>query len=72
MDVASRFPGVLKRRYLDYRKKWGLDLNRPGFQSLRKFIVEELSVMASDYAQAFLKTDKKKSHDSGLDGSVGI
>ena len=60
MDVASRFPSVFKRRYLDYRKKWGLDLNRSGFQSLCKFIVQELSVMASDYAQAFFKTDKKE------------
>ena len=45
VDVANRLPGVLKRRYLDYLKKSGLDLNRPGFESLRKFVVEELSTM---------------------------
>ena len=60
-------PGVLKRRYLDYLKKSGLYFNRPGFESLRKFIVEELSIMTSDYAQTFLKSDdKEKSHESGV------
>ena len=43
---------MFKRRYLDYLKKSGLDLNRSGFESLRKFIVDEL--MTSDYAQTFL------------------
>ena len=27
LDVANRLPGVLKRRYLDYLKQVGLDLN---------------------------------------------
>ena len=43
----------LNGRYLDYLKKSGLDLNRPGFESLPKFVVEKLSKMTSDYAQAF-------------------
>ena len=64
LDVANRFPGVLKRRYLDYLKQIGLDLNRPGFDSLRKFIVNELSIMMSEYAQTFFKSnDKEKSRD---------
>ena len=45
MDVADCLPGVLKRWYLGYLKKSGLDMNHPGFQSLHKFIIEELSVM---------------------------
>ena len=40
MDVANRLPGVLKRPYLDYLKKSGLDLNSPGFESLRQFVVK--------------------------------
>ena len=64
MDVANRLPGVLKRRYLDYLKKSGLHSNCPGFESLRKFLVEELSPMTSDYAQIFFKSDNKKSHVS--------
>ena len=53
MDVAGRLSCVLKRRYLDYLKKLGLDLNRTWLESLRNFIVQDLSVMISDYAQAF-------------------
>ena len=53
MDVANRLPGVLKRWYLDCLKKSGLDLNWPGFESLRKFVGEELSITTSDYAQTF-------------------
>ena len=64
MDVTNRLPGVLKRRYLDYLKKSGLHLNCPGFKSLRKFLVEELSIMTSDYAQIFFKSDNKKSRVS--------
>ena len=51
---------MLKRRYLDYFKKSGLDLNRPGFGSLRKFVVEELSIMTSDYAETFFESDDKE------------
>ena len=65
LDVANRLPGVLKRRYLDYFARLGVNLNRPGFDSLRKFIVHELNVMSSDYAQTFFKSDdKEKLRDS--------
>ena len=36
-----------------------LDLNHPGFDSLREFITHELSVMTSHYAQTFFKNDEK-------------
>ena len=72
LDVANRLLGVLKRRYLDYLKKVGLDLNRPGFNSLRKFIVNELSIMTSEYAQTFFKSnDKEKSRDP-VPGSLRV
>ena len=48
LEVANRLPSVLKRRYLDYLKISGLDLNSSEFESLRKFVVEELSIMTSD------------------------
>ena len=60
LDTANRLPGVLKRRYLDYLAKMGLNLNQPGFDSLRNFIVHELEVMTSDYAQTFFKSDEKE------------
>ena len=44
LNAASRFPSLLKRRYLDYLAKMGLDLNHLGFDSLREFIAHELSV----------------------------
>ena len=66
LDVANRLPGVLKRRYLDCLDQSGLNLDRPGFESLRSFVLQELNVMMSDYAQTFFKTDEKeKSRDSG-------
>ena len=70
--VANRLPGVPKLRYLDYLKKLSLDLNRPGFEPLRKFVVEELSIMTLDYAQPFFKSDdKEKLRESGIGhGSV--
>ena len=37
----------------------GLNLNQPGFESLHDFIVHELEVMTSDYAQTFFKSDEK-------------
>ena len=58
-DVANRLTGTLKRRYLDYLTQKRLDLNRPSFESLRKFVVHELSVMTSDYAQTFFNADEK-------------
>ena len=67
LDVANRLPGVLKRWYLDYLDQKGLNLNRPGFESLRNFVLQELNAMTSDYAQTFFKTDEKgKSRDSGV------
>ena len=68
LDVASRLPGVLKRRYLDYLARMKLSLNRPGFDSLRNFIVHELSVMTSDYAQTFFKHDEKDTSKSSENG----
>ena len=66
LDVANRLPGTLKRRYLDYLARWNLDLNHPGFDSLREFILHELSVMSSDYAQTFFRSEEKdKPRDSG-------
>ena len=66
LDVANRLPGVLKRRYLDCLEQRGLNLNRPGFESLGKFVQRELNVMTSEYVQTFFKTDEKKmSRDSG-------
>ena len=56
MNVANRLPCVLKRRYLDYLKISGLDLNRPGYEFLRNFVIEELSTMTSDYAQTFFNS----------------
>ena len=51
LDVANRLPGVLKRRYLDCLNHLGLDLNKPGFDSLRNFVGHELKIMTSEYAQ---------------------
>ena len=59
LDSANRLPGVLKQRYLDYLNKEGFSLNQPGFESLREFVVYELNVMTSDYAQSFFKSDEK-------------
>ena len=60
LDVANCLPGVLKRRYLDCLEQRGLNVNRPGFESLRKFVLRELNVMTSDYAQTFFKADETK------------
>ena len=59
LDVANRLPGTLKRRYLDYLSRLNLDLNRPSFESLREFIQHELSVVSSDYARTFFRSDGK-------------
>ena len=59
LDVANRLPGVLKRRYLDYLNHLGLDLNKPGFDSLRDFVGHELKIMTSEYAQTFFKQNEK-------------
>ena len=60
LDVANRLQGVLKRRYLDYLSQRGLSLNKPGFESFRRFVVHELRVMTSDYAQTFFKSEDKE------------
>ena len=64
LDTANRLPSVLKRRYLDFLDKNGISLNQPSFESLRKFVVHEINVTTSDYAQAFFKLeDKEKSRE---------
>ena len=70
LDVANRLPVLLKRRYLDYLTKIGSDLNRPKFDTLRKFVVVELSVSTSDYAQTFYRSaEKDKCQKGGERGS---
>ena len=69
LDVANRLPGNLKRCYIDYLDRRS-NLDQPGFEgfeALRNFVVHEINVMTSDYAQALFKTneDKVKSRDSG-------
>ena len=64
LDTANRLPSALKRRYLDFLDKNGISLNQPSFESLRKFVVHEINVTTSDYAQAFFKSeDKEKSRE---------
>ena len=54
-------------------KKLSFDLNCPGFKSLRKFVVEEPSIMTSDYAQTFFKSNDKKLRESRIGhGSVRL
>ena len=55
----------MKRRYLDFLDKNGISLNQPSFESLREFVVHEINVTTSNYAQAFFKSeDKEKSRES--------
>ena len=63
LDTAARLPNTSKRRYLDFLDKRGLNLSRPGFESLRSFVIHEIDMMTSDYAQAFLKDEKDSSHE---------
>ena len=44
IDTASRLPNLLKRRYLDYLDKKGLNMSRPGFDSLRDFVAHEIDM----------------------------
>ena len=60
IDTASRLPNLLKRRYLDYLNKKGLNMSRPGFDSLQDFVAHEIDMMPSEYAQAFFKSNKKE------------
>ena len=63
LDTAARLPNTLKRQYLDFLDKKGLNLSRPGFESLRSFVVHEIDMMMSDYAQAFFKDEKDSSRE---------
>ena len=66
LDTTGRLPIILKRRYLDNLDELGLDTGQPGFESQRKFIVHEIAMMVSEYAQAFFKQDEKEGpRDSG-------
>ena len=40
LDVANCLPGVLKHKYLNSLEHKDLNLNRPGFESLRKFVLQ--------------------------------
>ena len=57
LDTANHLSSALKRRYLDFLDKNGISLNQPSFESLRKFVVHEINVTTSDYAQAFFKSE---------------
>ena len=59
LDTASRLPNILKRWCLDYLDKRHLNLSEPGFDSLREFVIHEISMMTAEYAQAFFKQDEK-------------
>ena len=72
LDVANRLPGVLKRRYLDYLNHLGLDLNKPGFDSLRNFAGHELKIMTSEYAQRFFKENEKSGEFSNSRNTVHV
>ena len=72
IDTANRLPSLLKRRYLDYLNKRNLNLNSPGFDSLRDFVVHELNTMTSDYAQAFFKSDEKDGSRESTGGTKNV
>ena len=72
LDTANRLPGVLKRRYLDYLDKKNINLNQPGFESLREFVVHELNLMTSDYAQSFFKSDDKDRASGPSNGHTAL
>ena len=66
---SGKFPVQKSRKG---NPSWNLDLNHPGFVTLRKFILHEFSVMSFDYAQTFFRSEEKdKSCDSG-DGRVSV
>ena len=65
LDTANR---LLKRRYLDYLDEKSINLNQPGCESLREFVVHELNLMTSDYAQSFLKSDDKDRASGSCNG----
>ena len=53
LDTANRPHNLLKRRYIDYLHRKSLDLNSPSFDSLQEFVVQEIKMSTSDYAQTF-------------------
>ena len=57
LDTAGRLPIILKRRYFSHLDKLGLDMSQPRFESLRKFIVQKITMMACEYGPAFFKQD---------------
>ena len=71
LDTANRLPVLLKQRYIDYLDKKGLNSSHPGFDSLRDFVVHEIKLMTSDYAQAFFKTDSKDKEGQSSSRSKG-
>ena len=72
LDTANRLHGVLKRRYHDYLDKKNINLNQPGFESLREFAVHELNLMTSDYAQSFFKSDDKDRASGSGNGHMAL
>ena len=72
IDTVNRLPSLLKRRYLDYLNKRNLNLNSPGFDSLRDFVVNELNTMTSDYAQTFFKSDEKDGSRDTTGGTKNV
>ena len=68
LDTASRLPNILRRRHLDSLDKRHLNLSEPGFDSLREFVVHKISMMTSEYAQAFFRQDEK---DGSREASAG-
>ena len=72
IDTANRLPSLLKRRYLGYLNKRNLNLNSPGFDSLRDFVVLELNTITSDYAQAFFKSDEKDRSRESTGGTKNV
>ena len=50
---------------LDYLTKIGSDVNRPKFDTLRKFVAGEQRVSTSDYAQTFFKSKEKDKCQKG-------
>ena len=66
LDTAKRLPNIMKRRYLDFVDRCRLDLNKPDFESLRRFVVHEIKLMGSDSAQAFFTLDEKTKPRTGF------
>ena len=72
IDTANCLPSLLKRQYLDYLNKRNLNLNSPGFDPLRDFVVHELNTMTLDYAQAFFKLDEKDGSRESTGGNARV